>query len=63
MATIVFAGGNELDVDAEPNEIRDLVTESQRGGAVDVPAGWVELVTSDMRPVQVQVGLIAYVLP
>jgi hypothetical protein len=62
MATVVFGSGQQLQVTAEPREILELVTAAQRGGAVDVPAGWITLRTADdMQPVQVQVALIAYI--
>jgi hypothetical protein len=62
MATVVFGSGQQLQVTAEPQEILALVTAAQRGGAVDLPAGWITLVTADdTQPVQVQVALIAYI--
>jgi hypothetical protein len=62
MATVVLASGQELDVFAEPREILELVTTAQRGGAPDLPAGWITVIgAGDMQPIHVQVALIAYV--
>jgi hypothetical protein len=63
MATVVLGSGLQLDVTADKNQILESITAAQRGGALDLPAGWITLVKADhMQPVQVQVAQIAYIL-
>jgi hypothetical protein len=64
MATLIFASGHELAVTAEAGEILKYVTEAQRGGAENLPAGWIGLTTAqDHREVSVQTSQIAYIGP
>ena len=62
MATLIFANGDELPVTETTAEVLSHVTEAQRGGAANLPAGWIELKPADSATaVSVQVALIAYV--
>jgi hypothetical protein len=59
----VLGSGQQVDVTADQEQILEFITAAQRGGALDLPAGWIMLVNADnMQPVQVQVAQIAYIL-
>jgi hypothetical protein len=63
MAIVVFGNGHELTVTADSDEILKHVTEAQRGGAEQLPAGWICLTTPDQQPVCIQSAQIAFIRP
>jgi hypothetical protein len=57
-----LANGDELAVTATSEEVLGYITEAQRGGTANLPAGWIELTTAaSATRVSVQVALIACV--
>ncbi len=64
MATVVFTNGHELMVTAGQRDILEAITAAQRGGSIDLPAGWIVLTPADdHREVSVQTAQIAYIRP
>ena len=64
VATVVFANGHELAITADQRETLEAITDAQRGGRVDLPAGWIVLTAAeDQREVAVQTAQIAYIRP